>query len=152
VSDFKPISAEAQMILAELRGLRDEMASMHAEARTTLVAIRELFNELRQVETTESNIEHELEDVAQRLGDALDGQQMSLTSCSVCGSDVERHAAENGILLICKACGHTAFADRRAMADRRTGSERRNLSHSAMEGPPPDAAGEAIDWTSGTES
>ncbi|EME69825.1 hypothetical protein H261_11675 [Paramagnetospirillum caucaseum] len=136
MTDLKPISAEARMILAELHALRDEMTSMHQEARATLVAIRELFNELQRVETAESNIEHELEDVAQRLGDALDEQRMSLTSCSVCGSDVERH---------------TAFADRRAMGERRTGAERRNLGHSAAEGPP-DLGPASFDWTTGPET
>jgi len=151
VTDLKPISAEAQMILAELHSLRDEMASMHQETRATLTAIRELFNELRQVESTESSIEQELESVANRLGEALDDQQISLTSCSVCGSDVERHVAENGILLICKACGHTAFADRRAIGDRRAGSDRRNLSHSATEGPPDLDDGD-FDWTTRDEA
>lgn len=147
VTNLEPISAEAQMILAELRGLRDEVLSMHQEARATLVAIREMVDELHRVQRSESNIEQELTDVAHRLGDALDGAQPSLSSCTVCGSDVERHAAENGILLICKACGHTAFAERRGNQDRRHGSERRVMGQMVVE----DAAEpvpEGIDWTS----
>lgn len=140
MTDLKPISAEAQIILAELRGLRDEMTAMHQETRATLTALRELFTEIRQVERTEASIEEELDAVAGRLGDVLEEQRVSLTSCSVCGSDVERHAAQNGALLICKACGHTAFVDRRC------GTDRRNITHSAEEGPP-DQTPEAIDWT-----
>lgn len=140
MTSLKPISAEAQMILAELRGLRDEMAAMHQETRATLAAMRELFSEIRRVESTESDIEQDLEDVAQRLGTVLDERRVSLSSCSVCGSDVERHAAENGALLICKACGHTAFVDRRS------GTERRNVTHSAEEGPP-DQVPDTMAWT-----
>lgn len=140
MTDLKPISAEAQMILAELRGLRDEILAMHQETRATLVAIREVFTEIRLVEKTEADIEEELGVVADRLGNALDDRSISLTSCSVCGSNVERHAAENGMLLICNACGHTAFIDRR------TGKERRNVGGGTQEGPA-DQMAESIDWT-----
>jgi NADH pyrophosphatase NudC (nudix superfamily) len=128
------------MILAELHGLREEMIAMHQETHATLVALRELFTEIRLVESNEAGIEEELGLMANRLGDALDDKRISLTSCSVCGSNVERHAAENGILLICKACGHTAFADRR------TGTERRNDGGATQEGPD-DQVTEGIDWT-----
>lgn len=140
MTDLKPISAEAQMILAELHGLRDEILAMHQETRATLVAIREVFTEIRLVEKTEADIEEELGMVADRLGNSLDDDRMSLTSCSACGSNVERHAAENGMLLICNACGHTAFIDRR------TGTERRNVGSGPQEGPA-DQVSESIDWT-----
>ncbi|ARJ65426.1 hypothetical protein WV31_07055 [Magnetospirillum sp. ME-1] len=128
------------MILAELRGLRDEVLAMHQETRATLVALRELFTEIRQVEKVEADIEEELEAVADRIGNAMEDDRMSLTSCSACGSNVERHAAENGILLICNACGHTAFVDRR------TGKERRNVGVDPREGPS-DQVADTIDWT-----
>ncbi|CUW40309.1 protein of unknown function [Magnetospirillum sp. XM-1] len=140
MTTLQPISLEAQMILAELRGLRDEMTALHQETHAALTALRELFAEIRQVESTEAGIEAELEVVADSLGEVLDERRISVTSCPVCGSDVERHAAENGALLICKACGHSAFVDRR------TGIDRRNVSHSAIEGPP-DQVAEGIDWT-----
>jgi hypothetical protein len=106
VTNINLVSAEAKMILAELHAHRKEMASMRQEVHATLVAIRDVIAELRRVERTESNIEQELEDASQRLGNVLDGPpQPSLTSCSVCGSHVERH---------------TGFADRRTSGDRRT--------------------------------
>lgn len=140
MTSLQPISVEAQMILAELRGLRDEMTALHQETRAALTALRELFTEIRRVESTEAGIEAELEVVADSLGEVLGERRISVTSCSVCGSNVERHAAENGMLLICKACGHTAFADRR------TGKERRNVGGATQEGAA-DHATDSIDWT-----
>ena len=147
MTDLRPISAEAQMILSELHALRDEMVSMHQETHATLIAIREMFDELRRVERTESDIEQELEDVSHRLGDALGGQQPSLTTCSVCGSDLERHAAENGILLICNACGHTAFAERRTNGERRIGHERSIPGRGVTEELSAPEGDNSFDWT-----
>ncbi len=146
--DQKGVTLEAQMILTELRSLRDEVVSMHQETRATLVAIREMFDEFRRLETAEFNIEHELEDVSHRLGDAIAGPGPSLTTCAVCGSDVQRHTAENGILLICRACGHTAFADRRDGNERRNTSERRSYAQQGGSEDPPADEGLTADWTS----
>ncbi|KIL98840.1 hypothetical protein CCC_02290 [Paramagnetospirillum magnetotacticum MS-1] len=147
MTDIMPISAESTMILAELRSLRDEMQSMHQETHAALLAIREMVDELHGVERRESNIEQGLEDMAQQLGEVLDGPGPSLTTCSVCGSDVERHGAENGILLICKACGHTAFAERRTNGERRQGAERRSIGQSVADAAP-EPTRESFDWTS----
>lgn len=141
-----PGSADTEAILAELRILRDEMAELRQDTRAALAALRELFSEISRVEATEGTIEQELEEVSDRLGDALDGRQPSLTSCEVCGSALEHHPARNGILLICKACGHTAFANRRLRPERRSGRERRDRYTVAEDGPPAETP-EIIDWT-----
>lgn len=139
-------SADTPAILAELRALRDELSALRQDTRTVLAALRELFSEIRRVEAAEGTIERELEEVSERLGDALEGQQPSLTSCEVCGSAVEHHSARNGILLICNACGHTAFANRRTVAERRSGLDRRTLDAVVEEGPPAEVP-EITDWT-----
>jgi hypothetical protein len=148
LSNLDGFTLETKMIMDELRNLRGEVAAMHQETRATLVAIREMFDELRRVETAEFNIEHELEDVSNRLGEAIAGPGPSLTTCAVCGSDVQRHVAENGILLICRACGHTAFADRREGTERRNTAERRGYPQHGTTDDPPVEAPDSRNWIS----
>jgi hypothetical protein len=109
---------DVRLILEEMRVMRAEIVGLHREMLSALAGIREVIDEMHRIEGTETAISSELDNVSQRLDDALP-QPPSLSTCEACGSAVERHPAQQGVLLICKACGHTVFRDRRTIADRR---------------------------------
>jgi hypothetical protein len=109
---------DIRLILDEMRAMRTEIVGLHREMLSALAGIREMVDEMHRIEGTEVAISAELDSVSQRLDEALP-PPLSFSTCEACGSAVERHQAQQGVLLICKACGHTVFRDRRTTADRR---------------------------------
>ncbi|OAN50276.1 hypothetical protein A6A04_02420 [Paramagnetospirillum marisnigri] len=142
--DSKPpadAEGDTQTVLTEIRALRDEMREVHGDVMAALGAIRQLFTELTRVERTETAIETGLDQMSHRLDEAMDSQCPSLEHCENCGSKVELHPAENGVLVLCHACGRSAFADRRCLPDRRA---RFNQPEEGI----PNTVGEPEGWTS----
>ncbi|CAA7623140.1 conserved hypothetical protein [Magnetospirillum sp. SS-4] len=131
---------DVRLILDEMRSMRAEIQALHRETRAALAGIREMVDELHRIERTEAAIESELGDVTGRIDQAF-GTQCSLDTCEKCGSMVERHPAESGVLVICNACGHTAFCDRRTIPDRR------NFQRDVDEGAP-SAMVDPVGWVS----
>ena len=147
MSGSHAISPDTSLILEEIQALRHELSVLREETRATIGGIRALFDEIRQVEASEASIEMELGQMAERVGQVMEDQQFSLTTCQSCGSAIERHKAKNGVLLICKACGHTAFSDRRKISDRRGGEECRVQGQVVAEGMPAGTEPASFDWT-----
>jgi rubrerythrin len=131
----------------EIGALRAELSAARAELGGRLDQMARRMDELGRIERMEEQIEDDLIDVADRLDRALEGGQPSLGICESCGAPVERHPAEQGVLLICRACGHSAFVDRRIIGERRRTTDRRMTCPAGTEGTANPATEPQSDWT-----
>jgi DNA-directed RNA polymerase subunit M/transcription elongation factor TFIIS len=141
------ISEETRLILDEIQALRKEVAALREESHGVVLDIRDMVAEIHAREKVEKAVEAGLAQVEESLEQAMGESQPSMITCEACGSDVERHEAESGFLLICKACGHTAFANRRVTPDRRLLADRRKQGQSIGEEMPEIEPAAPPDWT-----